>query len=282
MSPRLSSTWPAGLACPACRHPLSDHAGAGTLECTACSRRWPQHGAFPELLPDWVVAADWPARQAETSRYYRALLDDPLAAANAFASDFESLRPKLASLGGRLLDVGGGNGLLRDYLPAVTDYVSLDPDATWLDPSWDALAPWKPSLRSPLQFVRGLAEYLPFADDTFDAVTAVFSLNHCLSPPGALWQMLRVTRTGGLLLLVLEDVEPGWRDTLSRSYRDWRGWSRARLAVEKTRALWRGWPIERDHVPITEREVYAWLADNGRISSRAWCGSYLVIEIRSA
>ena len=69
MCPRLSSTWPSGLACPVCRHPLPDHAGAGVIECTACTRRWPQHGAFPELLPDWLVAADWPARQAETTRY---------------------------------------------------------------------------------------------------------------------------------------------------------------------------------------------------------------------
>lgn len=234
------------------------------------------------MLPDWLVGADWPARQAETTRYYRALLDDPLAAAKAFAADFESLRGSLASLRGRLLDVGGGNGLVRDYLPSVTDYVSLDPDQAWLDPSWDALAPWKPCLQLPLQFVRGLAEHLPFADASFDSVAAVFSLNHCLSPQEAFRQMLRVMKPGGVLLLVLEDVEPGWRDALMGIYRDWRGWSRARLAIEKVRAVWRGWPIEKDHLPVAEREVFAWLGDDGRIISRAWCGSYRAIEIRSA
>jgi SAM-dependent methyltransferase len=282
MCPRLSSTWPSGLACPVCRHPLPDQAGAGVIECTACTRRWPQHGAFPELLPDWLVAADWPARQAETTRYYRALLDDPVAATKAFAADFESLRASLASLRGRLLDVGGGNGLVRDYLPAVTEYVSLDPDPAWVDPAWDTLAPWTPCLRSPFQFVRGLAEYLPFADASFDSVAAVFSLNHCLSPQKALRQMLRVSRPGGTLLLVLEDVEPGWRDALLGTYRDWRGWSRAKLASEKVRAVWRGSPIEKDHVPIAEREVCAWLGDDGRIISRAWRGSYLVLALRSA
>ena len=250
------------------------------LECKGCSRSWPQQGSFPDLLPAGRVPADWPARQLETTRYYRALLEDPQAAANAFASDFESLRPRLAALHGRLLDVGGGNGLVRDYLPAVTDYVALDPDPTWLDPSWDALAPWKPCLQSPLQFVRGLAEHLPFADASFDSVAAVFSLNHCLSPQDALRQMLRVMKPGGVLLLVLEDVEPGWRDALSGTYRDWRGWSRFRLAFEKVQAVWRGWPREADHVPIAEWQVRSWLADDGRIISRAWCGSYLALEIR--
>ena len=231
-------------------------------------------------MPEWLVAADWPARQSETTRYYRALLADPLAAAHAFASDFESLRASLASLRGRLLDVGGGNGLVRDYVPAVTDYVSLDPDPAWLDPSWDALAEWKPCLQSPLQFVRGLAEHLPFADATFDCVAAVFCLNHCLSPQDALRQMLRVMKPDGVLLLVLEDVEPGWRDALLGPYRDWRGWTRSRLAVEKIRALWRGWPIESDHLPINEPQLRSWLANDGSIVRRAWCGSYLALEIR--
>lgn len=265
-----------------CNHPLTGNAGTARLECTTCTRAWPQLGAVPDLLPDSLVRADWPARQLETTRYYQALLEDPRAAANAFASDFELLRPRLASLHGRLLDVGGGNGLVRDYLPAVTEYVSVDPNPMWLDPSWDALAPWQTCLQSPLQFVRGLAEHLPFADASFDSVAAVFSLNHCLSPQAALRQMLRVTRTGGALLLVLEDVEPGWREALLGPYRDWRGWSPFRLALEKGRALWRGWPIEKDHVPIAEPQVRAWLADDGTIIRRAWCGSYLALEIRSA
>jgi ubiquinone/menaquinone biosynthesis C-methylase UbiE len=231
------------------------------------------------VLPAWLVPADCPARQSETTRYYRALLADPREAAKPFAADFESLRPQQASRRGRQRDVGGGNGLMRDYLPAVTDYASIDPDPTWLDSSWDALAPWKPCLQSPLQFVRGLAEHLPFADASFDSVAAVFSLNHCLSPQDALRQMLRVLKPGGVLLLVLEDVEPGWRDALLGPYQDWRGWSRSRLGVEKIRALWRGWPMESDHLPITERQVRSWLAKHGRIVRRAWCRSYLALEV---
>ena len=231
-------------------------------------------------LPEPLPAGDWPQRQQTTTHYYRALLDDPSAAASAFAADFESLRPVLVSLQGRLLDVGGGNGLVRGYLPAVTEYVSLDPDPAWLDASWDALARWHPCLHLPLQFVRGMAEHLPFANASFDCAAAVFSLNHCIAPQQILRQMARVVRPGGALLLVLEDVEPGWRDVLSGAYRDWRGWSGGRVACEKVRALWRGWPMEEDHIEITERDVCSWLGKGFTIRSRVWCGSYLALELR--
>ena len=56
-------------------------------------------------------------------------------------------------------------------------------------------------------FVGGDATRLPFADDTFDAVTISFGLRNVVDLPKALSQMRRVTKPGGRLL-VLEFSHP--------------------------------------------------------------------------
>ena len=48
-----------------------------------------------------------------------------------------------------------------------------------------------------LDYVAGDALALPFADDTFDAVTISFGLRNVASTSGALAELLRVTRPGG-------------------------------------------------------------------------------------
>ena len=53
---------------------------------------------------------------------------------------------------------------------------------------------------SPLVVADGLA--LPFADETFDALTVAFGLRNMASWPGALAEMRRVLRRGGYLLVL--------------------------------------------------------------------------------
>lgn len=52
-----------------------------------------------------------------------------------------------------------------------------------------------------LPFVAGDATRLPFADDTFDAVTISFGLRNVVDPDAGLADMLRVTRPGGRLVV---------------------------------------------------------------------------------
>ncbi len=52
-----------------------------------------------------------------------------------------------------------------------------------------------------LPFVAGDATHLPFADQTFDAVTISFGLRNVSDPTAALQEMLRVTKPGGRLLI---------------------------------------------------------------------------------
>jgi SAM-dependent methyltransferase len=226
--------------------------------------------------------ARWADRQTLSNRYYRDLISDPATARAAFAADFGGFRHQLARCGGNVLDVGGGNGLSRAYLPPSVRYVSLDPDPGWLTPAWLAIASTFPVLSRPLDFVQGVAERLPFHEAVFDAVLTIFSLNHCADPRAAIREIARVLRPGGRWLLVLEDVEPAWSDVLRGGYGDWRGWSAGRVAFEKIRGQFLGWPLEPDHVRITEPEVTGWIDGAFQAQSRTWAGSYLVMEIDRA
>jgi demethylmenaquinone methyltransferase/2-methoxy-6-polyprenyl-1,4-benzoquinol methylase len=63
--------------------------------------------------------------------------------------------------------------------------------------------------RPGLDFTAGDATRLPFADDTFDAVTISFGLRNVVDPDAGLREMLRVTRPGGRLV-VCEFSHPTW------------------------------------------------------------------------
>ncbi len=61
-----------------------------------------------------------------------------------------------------------------------------------------------------LPFIAGDALRLPFADDSFDAVTISFGLRNVEDAAAALTELLRVTRPGGRLV-ICEFSTPTWR-----------------------------------------------------------------------
>lgn len=61
-----------------------------------------------------------------------------------------------------------------------------------------------------LTFVAGDGMNLPFADDSFDAVTISFGLRNIAEPTTGLAELLRVTKPGGRLA-VMEFSDPTWR-----------------------------------------------------------------------
>ena len=63
--------------------------------------------------------------------------------------------------------------------------------------------------RPSLPFVAGDGTQLPFADDTFDAVTISFGLRNIVDPASGLREMARVTKPGGRLV-VCEFSHPTW------------------------------------------------------------------------
>ncbi|OKL48714.1 demethylmenaquinone methyltransferase [Boudabousia marimammalium] len=65
-------------------------------------------------------------------------------------------------------------------------------------------------LHPEIQFVAGNATALPFADDTFDAVTISFGLRNVDDTMKALQEMRRVTKPGGRIV-ICEFSEPTWK-----------------------------------------------------------------------
>ena len=268
--------------CPRC-HSAVSVAGPGLLACGGCDTRYPQPGRELVTLcvPD-ALARDpaWEARQRTMADAYRELIADADHARRAYQNDLAPFMPLLEALEGPVLDLGGGNGLLRHYLPAGIDYLSVDPDPAWLDGRWLAIADTFPCLRSPLSFLGGFGEALPLPTAGAGAVVSFWSLNHARSPPEVLAEACRVLAPGGTLLVVLDDVPPGWRDILARRYRDVQGSSRRALLLAKARSLVSGWPRQPDHLPVSERDVRRWLAGRCAIVERGFLGSYFWIRAR--
>lgn len=64
------------------------------------------------------------------------------------------------------------------------------------------------------RFHQGVAEKLPFADDSFDYVTSFQTLEHVGDPEKAIAEMVRVTRPGGAIHIMC----PDYRSTFEAHY----------------------------------------------------------------
>jgi SAM-dependent methyltransferase len=274
------------VVCPRCRHRLHDVCGREALVCDSCAARYPQRSARwidlrVTLEPEPSEGRRWEQCQREMTAAYDELIADPAHARLAYRNDLQPLRRLLSSLTGAVLDIGGGNGLLRHVLAPDVDYVALDPESSWLTEQWLAIADEYGCLRRPLAFVGGFAEAIPFPDDCFDAVTSIWSLNHCGSPPTAIAEIRRVLRPGGRFLLVLDDVAPRWHDVFGGHYVDGRFPTRGALVVAKLTSMIRGWPLQPDHVRISERDVIRWTRGCSR-AGRGFSGSYFWTSLVNA
>ncbi len=94
---------------------------------------------------------------------------------------------------GRILDVGAGNGFTAVRLHSSSRrIVALEPDTAMIDSSLS------------LQWVRGLAQDMPFGVDTFDAAYATWAF-FLAGVPGTdrgLEELQRVVKDGGKIIIV--------------------------------------------------------------------------------
>jgi SAM-dependent methyltransferase len=137
----------------------------------------------PRLYPTWhrlnfQVGPDAYALKPETScSTGKRATDEPF---SGFVASY---------LQGDVLDIGCGPYDVPVYLKGYP----LDRIA--------AIDPVEPFQPHPFVFARGLAEFLPFADRSFDTVIAATSLDHVLSLDRALSEIARVIKPSGSLIV---------------------------------------------------------------------------------
>lgn len=121
-----------------------------------------------------------------------------------FTIEVSGVRP-----GHKVLDIAGGTGDLAykfSQLVGDTGQVVLsDINSSMLNVGRDRLI--DRGVNSNVQYAQLDAQFLPFADDTFDCVTIAFGLRNVTDKDLALRSILRVLKAGGRLL-VLEFSKP--------------------------------------------------------------------------
>lgn len=104
----------------------------------------------------------------------------------------------------RVLDVGCGIGhwmfALAGVLPRTTRFSGVDREEEWVRKATQRMN--DAGLGDRCEFARGDAMSLPFADQSFDLTTCQTVLIHVKDPKGAIKEMMRVTKPGGLVLTV--------------------------------------------------------------------------------
>ena len=102
------------------------------------------------------------------------------------------VRPRLARVTGKTLDVGCGEMPFRGFLPANADYTGLDIPA-----AEDFGMNRHPDI------VDFDGRNIPFADETFDCVLCTEVLEHAEDPVALIAEMRRVLRKGGVLIATI-------------------------------------------------------------------------------
>jgi ubiquinone/menaquinone biosynthesis C-methylase UbiE len=106
-----------------------------------------------------------------------------------------------------ILEIGAGTGRITKY------YGSLVENLVLLDPSQKMLT--KALMKIPhAKTVKGVAEFLPFSDESFDKIVGYDSLHHWQDQIKGLRESLRVLRKGGSLFLIEVDPNNFWGRTV--------------------------------------------------------------------
>lgn len=123
----------------------------------------------------------------------------------------KKLQPALQRDGQRVLDVACGTGDLSLVIAKTTGAKVIGTD--FCRPMLEIAARKASTDAALIPFVEGDALKLPFADDSFDAVSIAFGLRNLSSVDGGLRELRRVLRPGGraAILEFSRPIVPGFR-----------------------------------------------------------------------
>lgn len=142
--------------------------------------------------------------------------------------------------GERVLDVGSGTGALTVTAAAIesVQVTGIERSAAYVRHAQEHAD------ADGVQFEVGDAQALPFSDDTFDRTLSMLVLNFVPDPAAALQQMIRVTRSGGVVAAAVWDY--GGEMQMLRTFWD------AAVAVDPEAA-----PRDERHMPLSTRGALA-------------------------
>lgn len=202
--------------------------------------------------------------------------------------DYEPHVGTLGSLHGRVLDIGGGAGIAARFLDPAADYVVADPSDVWDSPEWVEFGRRFRRTGPQPQFVKAGGEALPFGDCEFDSALSFWSLNHSADPSKCVAEMVRVLKPGGVAVLVVDDVEPGWAELLTDGANrvlarlfGARYESRIKLPLRRALRMKLGgcWPTHDDHLPLRQRSLERILSRRMRVTRRRWADGSIAYEL---
>ena len=134
-----------------------------------------------------------------------------------------AIKQRFSELGAKtLLDIGTGTGLVLRLLGSQLE------NAVGMDNSRDMLLAARAAIHKEklphCQLRHGEMRYLPFEDDSFDAVSLHLSLHYAEDPKEVLQECARVTGTGGWILLV-DFASHDQRQLMSQHGHRWPGFN---------------------------------------------------------
>jgi SAM-dependent methyltransferase len=187
------------LVCPVSKRSLTLNDGDGLLS-APCGFRYRQN----DFRVGLEFSKDWVAGQSEYESFERFWLNAVNHPEKLLALDRETFDVyDEIKMVGDVLDVGGAYGFVIKQAGLNPDrYVSLDP----IDMDWNRLNKYQhitghySACQTAIR-VRGFAEFLPFADGTFDFVHMRSCIDHFANPNLALMEAFRVLRPEGRLVV---------------------------------------------------------------------------------
>lgn len=169
----------------------------GTLTCGSCNAGYELRGGVPDLVPQEVALSDewqlWNDHLAGFDARRKQRNEKPDSFATRITHESSKLQQAFAEFTeiqqGRILDVGCGPGNFRKCFDEnEVEYWGMDP------------LPLPETEDFP--FVRAVAEFLPFADDTFSDVIVMAAMDHFQNVDKFCEETVRILKPGGRLHLL--------------------------------------------------------------------------------